>query len=166
MRLPLILLLISVSLLVLPASPAQAKCEKDHCWGSIAFSRLSGYWVYSMNHATAKAARNRAWKLCNKRCTAVVTVHNGCLAFVVAPRGRYATAEGQSAALATENALRKCRLRSQDCRPRVARCTADFDEIERRAKEKAAGRPKTKSDDRPAAPARKTAPAKVEELKL
>jgi len=158
----LILPLVLLSLLALPATPAQAKCEKDQCWGSIAFSRLSGYWVYSMNHATAKAARSRAWQLCNKRCTSVVSVHNGCLAFVVAPRGRYATAEGRTAELATENALRKCRLRNKDCRIRVARCTADFEEIKRRAKEKATRPPKGK----PASPNRKTPPANVEELKL
>lgn len=169
-----LLLLILLSLLVVPSAPAQAKCEKDHCWGSIAFSRYSGYWVYSMNHATAKAARSRAWQLCNKRCTSVVSVQNGCLAFVVAPRGRYTTAEGQTAEVATENALRKCRLRNKDCTLRVARCTADFEEIKRRAKERAT-RPSTGRSGRssgatprkkPATPGKKTPPANVEELKL
>jgi len=162
----LILPLILAGATILAAAPVQAKCEKDRCWGSIAFSRLSGYWVYSMNHGNAKAARSRAWKLCNKRCTNVATVRNGCLAFVLAPRGRYATAEGRTAETATENALRKCQRRHKDCRVRIARCTADFDEIKRRAKEKAAGRPRAKSKGRPTAPTRKTPPANVEELKL
>ncbi len=141
--------------------PASAACRKGQCWGSVAFSRFTGYWVYSMNHPTEVAARSRAWLMCNQRCTNVVTVQNDCLALFVAPRGRFATAKGPTVEAATDAARQLCAGRNNDCVFRIARCTADFDELKRQALERA--RNKT---HRRKAPPEEVPPAQVEELKL
>jgi len=143
------------------ALPAGAACRKDQCWGSVAFSRLTGYWVFSMNHPTEKAARSRAWRMCNRRCTNVVTVQNGCLALFVAPRGRYATAKGETATAATDAARQLCATRNRTCVFRIARCTADFEALKRQAQERAKGKARPRN-----APPKKPPPARVEELKL
>lgn len=153
------LLLLSI---VLAPETAGAKCRKGECWGGIAFSRLTGYWVYSMNHPDRLSARSRAWRMCEKRCTNVATVKNGCLALFVTPKGRFAIAEGRTADEAKAAALRQCRTGRDKCRFRIARCTADFEELKRRALEKQRNR---SEGHRPAAPERPP-PAKVEELKL
>lgn len=153
---------VAIVTLVSATDPAWSTCEKDRCWGAIAFSRLTGYWVYSMNHPDAKAARSRAWRMCKRRCTNVVTVRNGCLALVIAPKGRFATAVGQTENAASSAATTKCGLRHRTCLLQVVRCTADFEALKRQAREKArrrTRRPAAKSDV-------KVPPAKVEELKF
>lgn len=159
---PLLPCVISALLIALSGAAAQAACKKDNCWGSIAFSRLTGYWVYSMNHPDAKSARSRAWLMCDKRCTNVVSVHNGCLAVFLAPRGRYTTGNGPTLEDARESARARCERRNRTCVFRVARCTADFEELKRKAREKA----KRSTGRRPKAAPRKAPPARVEELKL
>ena len=153
---------LAVLVCVVATEPALAKCRKGKCWGAIAFSRLTGYWVYSMNHPDRVAARSRAWLMCEKRCSNVVTVKNGCLALFVTPKGRYAIAEGPTADEATVAARRDCRSKHGKCLFRIARCTADFEELKRRAIEK-----DRKTDERrPLAAPKKTLPAQVEELKF
>ena len=129
---------------VAAAEPAAAKCRKGECWGAVAFSRLTGYWVYSMNHPDRLSARSRAWLMCEKRCTNVVTVKNGCLALFVTPKGR------------------NCRAKHGKCLFRIARCTADFEELKRRAIEK----DRKQDERRPLVTPKKPPPAQVEELKL
>ncbi len=148
--------------LVLAPEPAFAKCRKGECWGAVAFSRLNGYWVYSMNHPDRVAARSRAWLMCEKRCTNVVTVKNGCLALFVTPKGRYAMAEGPTADAATGAARQQCRAKYDKCRFRVARCTADFEALKQRALEKQ----RSKSEGRTLVAPKTPPPAQVEELKL
>ena len=147
---------------VLVPEPALAKCVQGECWGAVAFSRLTGYWVYSMNHPDRVSARSRAWLMCEKRCSDVVTVKNGCLALFVTPKGRYATAEGQTADEATKLARRQCRAKHGKCVFRLARCTADFEELKRRALEKE----KNKGEGRPLVTPKNALPARIEELKL
>ncbi len=146
----------------LAPDPAQAKCREGQCWGAIAYSRLTGYWVYSMNHPDRRAARSRAWRMCNRRCTDVATVKNGCLALFVTPRGRHTLAQGPSSEAATEAARTQCESRYKKCGFRVARCTADFGELKRRAREKARQRP----EKRPHIAPERAPPAAIEELKL
>ncbi len=141
---------------------AYAKCRKGECWGAVAFSRLTGYWVYSMNHPDRLSARSRAWTMCGKRCSNVVTVRNGCLALFVTPKGRYATGNGPTAEEATAAARRQCRARRGKCVFRIARCTADFEELKRRALEKE----RKRSQGRPPVAPEKPPPAQVEELKF
>lgn len=147
---------------VLAPEPASAKCRKGECWGAIAFSRLTGYWVYSMNHPDRVSARSRAWLMCEKRCSDVETVKNGCLALFVTPKGRYATAKGPTAEEATEAARRQCRTRHRQCLFRIARCTADFKELKRRALEKQ----RNKGERQPFVVPKNPPPAQAEELKL
>ena len=147
---------------VLAPEPVFAKCAQGKCWGAIAFSRLTGYWVFSMNHPDRVSARSRAWLMCEKRCSNVVTVKNGCLALFVTPKGRYATAEGRTADEATKLARRQCRARYGKCVFRLARCTADFEELKRRALEKE----RNKGERRPLVAPKKAPPARIEELKL
>ena len=158
----LLAVLLTVLLGALAAEPASAKCRKGECWGAVAFSRLTGYWVYSMNHPDRIAARSRAWLMCEKRCTNVVTVKNGCLALFVTPKGRYAMAEGPTADEATDAARQQCRAKYGKCLFRLARCTADFEELTRRALEKQ----RIKGEGRSLVPPKKPPPAQVEELKL
>ena len=153
------LLLLTV---VATPEPAFAKCRKGECWGGVAFSRLTGYWVYSMNHPDRLSARSRAWRMCEKRCTNVATVKNGCLALFVTPKGRYAIAEGPTADEATAAAGRQCRASYKKCLFRLARCTADFEELKRRALEKQRNAGKRRSPIAPDSPP----PAQAEELKL
>lgn len=147
---------------VLAAEPAFAKCAKGECWGGIAFSRLTGYWVYSMNHPDRIAARSRAWLMCEKRCTDVVTVKNGCLALFVTPKGRYAIAEGRTADEATRSARRQCSEKHDNCVFRLARCTADFEELKRKSLEKK----ENKKERQPFTVPKKAPQARTEELKL
>ncbi|MXY39898.1 MAG: DUF4189 domain-containing protein [Rhodospirillaceae bacterium] len=147
---------------VAAAEPALAKCRKGGCWGAVAFSRLTGYWVYSMNHPDRISARSRAWLMCEKRCTNVVTVKNGCLALFVTPKGRYAIADGPTADKATAASRRNCRAKHAKCLFRIARCTADFEELKRRAIEK----DRKQDERRPLVAPKKPPPAQVEELKL
>ena len=126
---------LAILLSALAAEPATAKCRKGECWGAIAFSRLTGYWVYSMNHPGRISARSRAWLMCEKRCSNVVTVKNGCLALFVTPEGRYATAQASTAEEATGAARWQCRSKYPRCLFRIARCTADFEEMKRRTLE-------------------------------
>lgn len=149
-------------LCVLAPEPAFATCQKGECWGAIAFSRLTGYWVYSMNHPDRVSARSRAWLMCEKRCSDVATVENGCLALFVTPKGRYATGEGATAEEATEAARRQCRTRHGKCQFRLVRCTADFEELKRRALE----RNRNKGERRSLVVPKKPPPAQAEELKL
>ena len=100
--------------------------------------------------------------MCEKRCSNVVTVKNGCLALFVTPKGRYAMAEGPTADEATDAARRQCRSKYSKCLFRLARCTADFEELKRRALEKQ----RTKGEGRSLVPPKKSPPARVEELKL
>lgn len=146
----------------LAPEPASALCRKGECWGAIAFSRLTGYWVYSMNHSDRKSARSRAWLMCEKRCSNVVTVKNGCLALFVTPKGRYATGEGPTEDQAIEAARLQCLDKYNDCALRVARCTADFEKLKRRALEKQ----RNKGERRSLVVPKRPAPASVEELKL
>ena len=146
----------------LAPEPASAKCQKGECWGAVAFSRLTGYWVYSMNHPTKVSARSRAWLMCEKRCSNVVTVKNGCLALFVTPKGRYATAGGRTADEATAAARAQCRAKHDDCRFRIARCNADFEEMTRKALEKE----RRKGEGRPLVAPKRPPPAQVEELKF
>ena len=148
--------------LVLAPETAFAKCREGECWGAVAFSRLNGYWVYSMNHPGRVAARSRAWLMCEKRCTNVVTVKNGCLALFVTPKGRYAMAEGPTAKEATEAARQQCRAKYGKCRFRVTRCTADFEVLKQRALEEQ----RKKSEGRGLVVPKTPPSARVEELKL
>ena len=157
LALPLALLLCAVG-----PEPVLADCQKSECWGAVAFSRLTGYWVYSMNHPTKASARSRAWLMCEKRCSHVVTVKNGCLALFVTPKGRHAMAQGATAEEATEAARRQCRAKNAECRFRLARCTADFEKLKRRALEKE----RNKGERRPLVAPKTAPPAQVEELKL
>ncbi len=159
--LPLTLPLALLACVVL-ADAAFAKCRKGECWGAVAFSRLTGYWVYSMNHPDRLSARSRAWRMCEKRCSNVVTVKNGCLALFVTPKGRYATGKGATADEATGAARRQCRAKYGECLFRIARCTADFEELKRRALEKE----RSRSEGRPLIAPKKPPPAQVEELKF
>ncbi len=147
---------------VLAPEPVLAKCVQGECWGAVAFSRLTGYWVYSMNHPTRVSARSRAWLMCEKRCSNVVTVKNGCLALFVTPKGRYATGKGSTAEEATAAARRQCRSRNAKCLFRLARCTADFEELKRRALEKQ----RNKGERQPFVVPKNPPPAQAEELKL
>ena len=151
-----------VCLCVVAPEAGFAKCREGNCWGAIAFSRLTGYWVYSMNLPDRISARSRAWLMCDKRCSDVVTVENGCLALFVTPNGRYATAEGPSADEATDAARRQCRAKHDKCLFRVARCTADFEELKRQAREK----DRNESGRRSLTTPKNSPPARTEELKL
>ena len=143
--------------------PAFAKCRQGECWGAIAFSRLTGYWVYSMNHPNKSSARSRAWLMCEKRCSNVMTVKNGCLALFLAQKGRYAAGEGPAEEQAIEAARRQCRAKYAGCALRVVRCTADFEELKRRALEKQRNADEQR---RPLVVPKQPPPAPAEELKL
>ena len=158
----MLLALLFLPLGALAAGTGFRQMPEGECWGAVAFSRLNGYWVYSMNHPDRVAARSRAWLMCEKRCTNVVTVKNGCLALFVTPKGRYAMAEGPTAMEATEAARQQCRAKYGKCLFRVARCTADFEALKQRALEKQ----RKKSEGRRLVAPKTPPSARVEELKL
>jgi len=99
--------------------------------------------------------------MCNQRCTNVVTVQNNCLALFVTPRGRFATAKGPTVDAATDAARESCAAHNNDCVFQIARCTADFEELKRKAIERARGKTRRRK-----APPEEAPPTQVEELKL
>ena len=108
----------AIPLLVLaPQAAAQ-----DH-WGAVA-TGPDGTAAQAIEQSSRGAAREAALKVCQSRCTYLVTFYRACAA-IATGSGAYGWAAGATVQDTGERALRFCTQRAQDCRLRVVACSGN-----------------------------------------